>query len=56
MVNKVSEKHSPPIFWAETKFNNVQSLLTCTQNQQVSPTSITVSEQEVISVSTIAKP
>jgi len=40
MVTKVSEKHSTSIFWAETKFNNVESLLPHTQEQQNSPTSL----------------
>jgi hypothetical protein len=40
MVTKVSEKHSTFTFWAETKFNNVQSLLPCTQEQQISPTAL----------------
>ena len=54
MVTKVTEKHSIFIFWAETKFNSVQSLLPCTQAEKNSPTSLTSNKQEVNSDSTPA--
>jgi len=56
MVTKVSEKHSTSIFWAETKFNNVETLLSCSQEQQDSPTSQNSIKTGSNSVSTIVKP